>query len=421
MIVLIFLVSLILGCGPSPSESPEQAATEVPPTFSKPVQRQWKGVWALQDSTTFFTNEFEGGRLNGVAPDGDNHFTVLITAENTPINSSPWYAFKVWTRNPREVKIQLTYQNSRNRYYPKISRDGKNFQPLDSAAYLPINPGEEGVLGISGAPESIEITIAIDEKPTWVTAQELYTSTPVREWVESLSTRDHVVTKTLGRSKENRPIHLMQVGNPEAKKALIIITRQHPPEVTGFLAMKSFMETIIGDSEQAISFRDQFVTFAIPLLNPDGVDNGHWRHSMGGIDLNRDWHSFNQPETQLVRSFLTKKIGEGLDFVFGVDFHSTWEDVYYPIDSALTKNTSDLIVYDWINRIEGRLLQSTEVSPSQLLEPTIYSRNHFYIAHDMPAMIFELGDNTPRDFLKEKGKVAAEELMDLLIAEHSNH
>jgi hypothetical protein len=25
-----------------------------------------------------------------------------------------------------------------------------------------------------------------------------------------------------------------------------------------------------------------------------------------------------------------------------------------------------------------------------------------------------LGDNTPRDFLKQKGKVAAEELMDLL-------
>jgi hypothetical protein len=33
----------------------------------------------------------------------------------------------------------------------------------------------------------------------------------------------------------------------------------------------------------------------------------------------------------------------------------------------------------------------------------------------MPAIVFELGDNTRRDFLKLKGKVAAEELMDLLL------
>ena len=43
------------------------------------------------------------------------------------------------------------------------------------------------------------------------------------------------------------------------------------------------------------------------------------------------------------------------------------------------------------------------------------SRNYFYLNHDMPAIIFELGDNTPRDFLEEKGKVAAEELMLLLL------
>ena len=43
------------------------------------------------------------------------------------------------------------------------------------------------------------------------------------------------------------------------------------------------------------------------------------------------------------------------------------------------------------------------------------SRNHFFAAYEMPTIDFELGDNTPRDFLKEKGKVAAEELMRLLL------
>ena len=37
-----------------------------------------------------------------------------------------------------------------------------------------------------------------------------------------------------------------------------------------------------------------------PLMNPDGVDEGHWRHNTGGIDLNRDWAHYNQPETRQV-------------------------------------------------------------------------------------------------------------------------
>ena len=77
-------------------------------------------------------------------------------------------------------------------------------------------------------------------------------------------------------------------------------------------------------------FREQFVTFAVPLMNPDGVDNGHWRHNQGGIDLNRDWQNFNQPETSNIKHFLEQKTGEGYDFVFGGDFHSTWDDILLP-------------------------------------------------------------------------------------------
>jgi hypothetical protein len=45
------------------------------------------------------------------------------------------------------------------------------------------------------------------------------------------------------------------------------------------------------------------------------------------------------------------------------------------------------------------------------------SRTYFFVNHDMPAIVFELGDDTPRDFLKLKGQVAAEELMRLLMGE----
>ncbi|MEM9362613.1 MAG: M14 family metallopeptidase [Bacteroidota bacterium] len=391
-----------------------QAPSPVVPTVDKPVQRQWKGTWSFERESVFFSNNFDGARLNGVASDGNNHYTIWITAENTPINVSPWYAFKVWSKEPKEITIKLSYQNSRSRYYPKLSKDGIHFKPIDSIQFKALNPGE-GDFGINAAPEFVELKVQVDENPLWISAQELYSSKRVKSWVDSLSINSYIKSYEIGRSHEKRPIHLMEIAGPSSqKKAVMVITRQHPPEVTGFLAMKSFIETISGSSEQAKEFRDEFTIFVVPNVNPDGVDNGHWRHNMGGIDLNRDWQNFNQPETKSIRKFLEKKAEEGYDFVFGVDFHSTWDDIYYPLDTTVTGQKGK-IVFDWIKQIENRLPQKeSNVKPSDKLSPTMVSRTYFFVEHDMPAIVFELGDNTPRDFLKEKGRVAAEELMELL-------
>jgi len=392
------------GQGPNPIVS----------TKTKPVQKQWKGIWVFQDSTVFFSNQFDGARLNGVAYDGNAHYTAWITAENTPINPSPWYAFKVWSKTPQELTLRLTYQDSRSRYYPKISKDGVSFKALDSTQFKAINRGE-GEFGLKAAPEMVEISLPVDIEPTWIAAQELYTTSNVQQWVDSLSQKPFVTNYGIGASREGRPIHLMEINEGDSKNAVLVITRQHPPEVTGYLAMKSFMETLIGESALAQTFRKDFTIFSVPMMNPDGVDNGHWRHNMGGIDLNRDWEAFNQPETRALRDFLKKKTTEGYTFAFGTDFHSTWDDIYYPLDTTVTGEKGK-IVFDWIDRINTRLpAKKTNVSASKKLTPTMVSRNHFFAEYGMPAIVFELGDNTPRPFLKEKGKVAAEELMQLLL------
>jgi hypothetical protein len=391
-----------------------QGKSAVVSTLSKPVQKQWKGIWSFEEDNILFSNDFESGRLNGITSDGDNHYTALITAENTPVNVSPWYAFKVWSKNAITITIKMTYQDSRSRYYPKISLDGENFKAVDSVNYTAINIGS-GTFGINAAPEYVEIKVNVGEKPTYITAQELYGSTRVKKWIDSLSIKNYISNYEIGESREKRAMNLMEVSNGPHKKAVMVISRQHPPEVTGFLAMKSFIETLTGDSPRAQKFRDSYDLFVVPLMNPDGVDNGNWRHNMGGIDLNRDWQDFNQPETRSVRDFLVKKESEGYEFVFGADFHSTWDDIYYPIDSTIIGKKGD-IVFNWIKNITKRLPQKhTNIKPSTEIKPTMVSRNYFYVNHGMPAIVFELGDNTPRDFLKLKGKVAAEELMDLLL------
>lgn len=417
-IVTVFLLVLFACKNTKPATEKSgyqgQGPTPIVSTKTKPVQRQWKGVWAFQDSTVFFSNQFDGARLNGVAQDSNTHYTLWFTAENTPVNPSPWYGFKVWSNTAQEITLKLTYQDSRSRYYPKISDDGLHFKALDSTQFKAINPGE-GEFGLKAAPEFVEVTVRVGEKPIWITAQELYPSKRVKQWVDSLSQKRFISNYEIGKSREGRTMDLMEVDEGASKKALVIISRQHPPEVTGFLAMKSFMETLSGDSDQARAFRKKFTVFNVPLMNPDGVDNGNWRHNSGGIDLNRDWQEFNQPETRAIRDFLKQKREDGYEFVFGVDFHSTWDDIYYPLDTTVTGERGK-IVFDWITRISNRLpSKKTNISASKKVTPTMVSRNHFFVAHGMPAIVFELGDDTPRDFLREKGKVAAEELMGLLM------
>ncbi|MBC6399632.1 MAG: hypothetical protein GDA37_01185 [Ekhidna sp.] len=404
---ILMLISCVAG-KEEPSGPPELINTT-----SRPTSRQWKGIRAFQDSTIFFSNDFDGGRLSGLIMDSTNHFMAVITAENYPINPSPWYAFKVWSKTPKSVRIVLTYTNSRNRYYPKISTNGQNFSPIDSAK---VNGFERSGSGIDNMPESIEIHLELSKDTLWIAAQELWTSTDIDSWIDDLVQVENITQTVIGSSVEGRPVRMLEIGNKQAKRGILVISRQHPPEVTGFLAMKSFIETIAGNTYQAIAFRKNFMTYNIPLMNPDGVDNGHWRHNMGGIDLNRDWQEFNQPETSAVRDFLNRKKAEGFEFVFASDFHSTWKDIYYPLDSTLVDENA-LFIFDWIEKIAARLsVDDTNVAPSVYLKPTMVSRNYFYNNHNIPAIVFELGDNADREFIKKKGKAAAEELMAIILS-----
>ncbi len=392
-----------------------QGPTQTVETTNRAIVPQWKGIFALDNESIFFSNDFQGARLSGITQTGENTFTLVVYAENEPINPSPWYAFKVWSTTSRDIKLYYTYQNAKSRYFPKLSSDGQSWTSLDSADYLEFEKGTAD-FGPGSLPENIEITLSISPDTLWVAAQELQTSRHVYSWMENLSTQKDISTQSIGRSKEGRNMRLMSIGAAASKDRVMVISRQHPPEVTGFLAMKSFIETIAGDSKLARKFRKSFAVDAVPLMNPDGADNGHWRHNSGGIDLNRDWSDFNQPETSNVRDYATAKVqNDGANFHFFIDFHSTWDDIYYNIDSTLL-NEDQMILYDWVAQMDERIPDYTpNVRPSDKIEPTTVSRNYFFKAFGTPGLVFEFGDNTDREFLRHKGEAAAIALMELLL------
>lgn len=385
-------------------------------TTTRPVERQKKGTFTFDADGVSFSNEFDGARLNRVERNGERSYTITITPENEPINPSPWYAFKVWSKKKQEISVRLEYPGeTRHRYDPQISRDRKKWKHLDASMIKEIDK-RDGPYGPASRPKSIVMRLRISKRPLWVSAQEIVNSTDVFDWIAKTARKRKAQVEDIGRSIEGRPLRMLKFGNLASKKNIFIISRQHPPEVTGYFAMQSFVNELLNGSKLSKQFRRDWAVFVVPLMNPDGVDNGNWRHNMGGIDLNRDWTTFNQPEDKQISDFLKRHETEsGGKFYFGIDFHSTWSDVYYPMAPEISGNMPGL-VQAWLDNIRRSLPgYEPNIQPNSRPRPAIVSRNYFLTAHGMEAIVFEIGDNTPRDFIKTKGEVGARELMKLLL------
>ncbi|MFK7951746.1 MAG: M14 family metallopeptidase [Ekhidna sp.] len=407
----ILITILLWGCIQD-TQWKGQAPLKKVSTLTVPIQLQHRGVFDLGDGV-FMTNDYLGARLNGVSKSNDSLISVLITPENSPINPSPWYGFKIWSETDRDIYLRLTYsENAFHRYYPKLSSDGKNWKSLDSAnSQLKMKLVEEKEL-----PISLTMKISISKDTLWISAQELETSTTVNTWANDLMSKSFVSNSTIGESREGKPINLLKIGKSDDKKMIMIISRQHPPEVTGFLAMKSFINTICSDSEIAEKFRSEYNVYVVPLMNPDGVDNGHWRHSSGGIDLNRDWEDFNQPETSAIKNFMERKAKENDGkFYFGADFHSTYQDIFYTIDPNLKGNMPGLVP-DLINELGKEIPNyNPNIRPSPGTGLRVNSTAFFFHEFGAESVTYEVGDNTPREFVRRKGEITAQKLMELML------
>jgi len=410
---LVLVLILSLGSCKQDTKWAGQAPIQVVPTNTRPIQKQHIGTFELGEGI-FASNEFVGARLNGIALSSDTLITALINPENTPINASPWYAFKIWAEEEKEISLKLTYLDGvSHRYYPKLSHNGIDWKNLDSLNY---SEGERGIAGDARElPKDITMSLSIGPDTLWVSAQELITSVQVKSWIEKLATLPYVSQREIGKSREGRAINLLKIGNSDDQKMIFVLSRQHPPEVTGYLAMESFVEAIASDHPAAVEFRKSYNTYVVPLANPDGVDNGHWRHNAGGIDLNRDWENVNQPEVAAIQKFMQDKIdSSGGKFYFGVDFHSTWEDIYYTMSPELKGNMPGLVP-NMIKAMATELDLDPNIKPGEIQKVSINSSRYFFQKFGAESLTYELGDNTPRDLLRRKGEVSAIELMELML------
>lgn len=397
---IVAALTLLL-CAACTDSQPTQTSLAPMPPPQTPPQCDFKDLR--------FNSDYSTGRMDGCSQSGPASYVLTMSPENTPINHSPWYSFKIDSDDEKSITVTLQYTEHVHRYVPKLSSDGKIWAPVPERDIHILEGGKKAQLSLNVGPA-----------PLWVSAQEIFDNDQYLAWEEQLEQLPYVQRSLMGKSVEGRDIFKLEAVQANQKKYVFFVGRQHPPEVTGALAMVPYIERLLAQDELATEFRRQFGILIVPNLNPDGVFHGNWRHNVNGIDLNRDWGPFTQPETQLMRDELNRFLAEDAPrpYLF-LDFHSTANDVLYtqlPEMKTFPLNFTD----EWMSAMTVRAnteFPGYSINPKpghNIDEPT--SKNYVYDTFGIPAITFELGDETDREFIKAYSTMAAEEMMKTLLA-----
>ena len=337
----------------------------------------------------------------------DGQIVLSVRPESEPpINCSPWYAFRVTPRSPGSHAIKLNYDACGHRYRPKMSRNFVDWTLVS-----------EDRVSVAEDRSSAVITLQLDDEPVYISAQEIFSVGTYALWFERLQPLPFVSIIDVGMSADGREIRGIAIGNPAAEKVVIVVGRQHPPEITGALALFPFVETLASEHLVAKQYREEVLTIVVPILNPDGVEGGHWRHNVRGVDLNRDWGPFLQPETRAMRDLIKRLVdGEGRHLQFLLDFHSTGRDVFYTLPEELATIPPDLSER-WLERLEQRLPQfKVNRDPGHNAQLPV-SKAFAYEVYKAPAVTFEIGDQTDRAMIVKVGQHSALAFMETILTE----
>jgi len=350
--VLLFYVGI---CCFTACYAPQKVSFEKPiDTTTKAIEFQIKKTYAIESMGVHASNEFDGARLNGFEKMNDSTALVIVNPENQPINKSAYYAFSTWSDTPKAVYFKFQYpEGHSHRYFPKLKK-GEQWTQIDSSQVF----REDDI---------VTIRLELDETPVTVAAQEIQSSTDVRNWYTKI-------------------------------------------------AFKYFIETILNDSELSNQFLEKYHVLVFPIINPDGVDLGHWRHNVGGVDTNRDWSVYAQKEVKQVARYITKSMKQNnARILLGMDFHSTYHDVFYT-NKRRKDTTLPLFVDQWFEGLEANI-PNYKVNEAAGNSTKPVSKGWFLYGHNAVGITYEIGDNTPKQAIETIGKVSAEEMMKILVAD----
>ena len=263
------------------------------------------------------------------------------------------------------------------------SYDNKNWQALRTTTL----PGKELFL---------EFTMTSEE--IFLARLPVYTTSHLSLLLERIKEEKDIKVFQIGKTPENRPLEIIQMGNPRAKNQIILRARAHPWEPGGNWVVEGFIDEFI--REYGKGKLNNFCFSIMPMANKDGVVRGMTRFNVSGMDLNRNWDKPSDsvlcPENHALEKYIEELISKGFKPSLFIDFHN---DDKGDISPAIHKK-SDIIFKERMQKFEKLLQKHTSFSESVRnswiedgQKPVMSSENGLFLRYDIDAIIYELNAN----------------------------
>ena len=300
-------------------------------------------------------SSFDSGSIGSYTIDDINHEIDLEVVQDDLIASTPylyWTNFKVSGVQGLEVtfninnadKVHFLYNDDPSGEVQMVySYDGDNWFRLTSHSY---------------SDPTYTFTQTFTEDEVQIATFFPFSSEEMSALVDTASASPWASKTVLGTSHQGRDIDLLTITNTAIpigdKKIIYFISRQHAAETSGSFLLEGIIDFLISDDEYAAGFRDNYVWYIAPMINPDGVYLGKPRSSSEGNDPNRDWNPSNTDtvEVVIVRDHIDSvNAAHGIDML--ADFHSQMQDdgdwqnfIYSPSGNTFFSKLSDWTAFD---------------------------------------------------------------------------
>jgi hypothetical protein len=155
-----------------------------------------------------------------------------------------------------------------------------------------------------------------------------YTITDLNSRLESIASHPSVRIENIGRTVEGRPLEIVELGNPQAQRRILVRAAAHPWESGGTWFVDGMMAHLTCGDPSVKDSLNKTCFCIMPMANKDGVWRGMSRFNVRGMDLNRNWFKDSPadptlaPENACLQSWLNQRQRDNQLPQLAIDLHN---------------------------------------------------------------------------------------------------